>query len=197
MMPRLFEAFYQAPRTVDRTEGGLGIGLALVRSIVELHGGRVEGFSEGRDRGSEFVVRLPWVVPGPDAAQDSRAPAATAASSGKRVLLVDDNRDAAETLGEFLRACGHEVTICHDAAAALQLLGHANPDVAILDIGLPVMDGYELAGRVRGVRGAGCLLIALTGYGQEGDKARSDAAGFDVHLVKPVDPQDVLDLLAQ
>jgi PAS domain S-box-containing protein len=196
MMPRLFEPFYQAPRTMDRTEGGLGIGLALVRSIVELHGGKVEGFSEGRDRGSEFVVRLPWIVHGARAAQHTGASAGAAVSPGKRVLLVDDNRDAADTLGEFLRASGHEVTICHDAPEALELLADANPEVAILDIGLPVMDGYELAGRVRAVRGASCLLIALTGYGQEGDKARSEAAGFNVHLVKPVDPQDVLGLLA-
>jgi CheY-like chemotaxis protein len=181
---------------VVRAEGGLGIGLALVRSIVELHGGRVEGHSEGRDLGSEFVVRLPWITGEREVSQDAGRPQG-ATATGKRVLLVDDNRDAAETLGEFLRAIGHDVTICHDAAAALESLARAKPDVAILDIGLPVMDGYELAARVRAALGPSCLLIALTGYGQEGDKARSEAAGFNVHLVKPVQPQDVLALLAR
>jgi PAS domain S-box-containing protein len=195
ILPRLFEPFFQGPRQLARSEGGLGIGLALVRSLVQLHGGTVQAFSEGPGRGSEFVVRLPWVAcpDGPDA--EASKPAA-AARTARRVLLVDDNADAADTLGEFLQAAGHQVAVFNDAAAALGALQAFQPDAAVLDIGLPGMNGYELAARVRAMRGAACSIIALTGYGQESDRARSAASGFDAHLVKPVMPDELLRLLA-
>lgn len=186
LLPRVFELFYQGGRGVDRAEGGLGIGLALVRSLVEQHGGTVEARSEGKGRGSEFIVRLPWRRA--DAA--GTAPASQVdpqpVANGARVLLVDDNRDAAETMAQLLRLYGYQLEVFHDPVSALAALDRVKPDVAILDIGLPVMDGYELGRCIRQQCGAACTLVALTGYGQDTDRARSDAAGFDHHLVKPV-----------
>jgi PAS domain S-box-containing protein len=197
MLPRLFDLFFQGPRGVDRAEGGLGIGLALVRSIVELHGGTVEAHSKGVGRGSEFVIRLPWEA-GHDKSQAESLLTGSApdvASRPRRVLLVDDNEDAAHTMADLLRQAGHHVSVHTDPIAALQALDRAAPEVAILDIGLPVIDGYELGSRVRQACGPGCTLVALTGYGQEGDKAKARAAGFDHHLTKPVAPEEVLALL--
>jgi CheY-like chemotaxis protein len=171
--------------------------------LVDLHGGTVGAASEGPNRGSEFTVRLPAL----DAAQADTAPAAqdggaaalAPARNGRRVLLVDDNVDAAELLGRWLAEMGHEVKVLHDPAQALQAAAGFAPEVALLDIGLPVIDGYELAQRLREVlRGQPpCRLVALSGYGQEGDRARSQAAGFELHLVKPVQPQALLQLLQE
>lgn len=204
VLPKVFELFYQAHRTMDRAEGGLGIGLALVKSLVEMHGGTVSAHSDGPGQGSRFTLRLPLgagasgeagqaALPGLDA-----APAETRSASRARVLLVDDNVDAAVTLGHLLRIAGHEVEVHHDPVSALAAVARFGPTVAVLDIGLPVMDGYELALRMR-QQGLpeDCVLVALTGYGQEADRERSRAAGFRHHLVKPVAPDVILELVDQ
>ena len=187
MLPRVFDLFVQERQDIERPQGGLGIGLAIVRSLVEAHGGGVTAFSEGRGKGSTFTVRLPA-----GAAGESRAPALVsstrAVAGGHRILIVDDNRHAAELLGDSLQALGHNVHVVFDGAQALAAIHHFEPDLALLDIGLPVMDGFELAVRLRAVQGFTNLpLIALTGYAQEMDRQRTGAAGFDEHLVKPVD----------
>ncbi len=195
-LSQVFDLFVQGARGVDRAEGGLGIGLALVKSLVALHGGTVEARSEGRGRGSEFVVRLPLGT----ARAVAAAPAAASALVGagcRRVLIVDDNADAADLLGLALRALGYEVLVTHEPLAALAAAARFKPDAAVLDIGLPVIDGYELAARLRDVLGpATCRLLALTGYGRDVDRARAKAAGFEVHLVKPVDVDRLAGLLA-
>jgi CheY-like chemotaxis protein len=188
MLPRVFDLFVQGRRGVERSQGGLGIGLALVKNIVELHGGSVEARSEGPGKGSEFVVRLP--LHSCQAAADAGAvqqPEHAAAGPRLRFLVVDDNVDAAETLGQLLEALGQEALVFHEPLAALAIAAQYRPDVALLDIGLPVLDGYELAAGLRERLGTHpCRLVALTGYGQEADRARSSAAGFHQHLVKPI-----------
>jgi PAS domain S-box-containing protein len=188
MLPRVFDLFVQGKRGADRAEGGLGIGLALVKNIVELHGGTVEARSEGPGHGSEFVVRLPVPAGGTDHAPEPQpALAAAPVAARQRVLVVDDNVDAAKTLGQLLEALGQEVRVFNDPMAALEAAGDYRPDVALLDIGLPVLDGYKLAAGLRERLGPdACRMIALTGYGQEGDRMRSAAAGFEQHLVKPI-----------
>jgi CheY-like chemotaxis protein len=191
MLPRVFQLFFQGHQGMDRAEGGLGIGLALVKNLVELHGGSVEARSEGPGCGSEFIVTLPTRRPGIDSGEAAPASDAASAEHGlRRILIVDDNADAAELLGMLLRANGHSVLLAHDPLEALRAAEAFQPQVALLDIGLPVMDGYELAAQLRKTAAA-CRLIALTGYGQDADRRRSEASGFDGHLVKPVD----LDLL--
>ncbi len=191
-LPNVFELFTQVDPSPDRARGGLGLGLALVRSLVELHGGRVEARSEGPGAGAEFTVRLPRSSPGPDP-----APAELPRRPGARlrVLVVDDNVDAAETLVWQLRADGHLVEVAHDAAAALARAPRLSPQVMVLDIGLPDTDGYALARLLRAMpETSSATLIALTGYGQEPDRRRALEAGFDHHLVKPADGR-LLDLL--
>ena len=193
----VFDLFFQGQRNIDRAEGGLGIGLALVKNIVELHGGRVEAHSDGPGAGSEFVVLLPRRAPAaclaPDVAPAQRAPAA----ERRRVLLVDDNVDGADTLARLLAAHGHEVRVFHEPVAALAAVPGFLPDMAVLDIGLPVLDGYEMARRLRVLLdGHPCRLVALTGYGLDADRERSAEAGFDRHLVKPVNPDLVVRLVA-
>jgi CheY-like chemotaxis protein len=190
VLPHIFELFVQGDVAIDRAKGGLGIGLTLVRRLVELHGGTVEAESQGKGRGACFTVRLP-AVPSPlpiasaDYTLDTRSPA-------KRVLLVDDHSDAREMYTLVLRAAGHHVYEAGDAASALALFSHTSLDVAIVDIGLPGMDGYELARQIRSApKGRSVGLIALTGYGLTEDRKRSEAAGFDRHLVKPVAPEDL------
>jgi PAS domain S-box-containing protein len=199
---RVFELFYQGKQSVDRPEGGLGIGLALVKNLVELHGGTVAARSEGPGRGSEFVVELPLLPEAANDAQSGQRPlsamevamqAPAARAELKRIVVVDDNADNADLLGELLEAEGFEVAVFHDPAQALASIPTQRPDIAILDIGLPVMDGYELASRIRQLpEGRACRLIALSGYGQREDKARSKAGGFSCHLVKPAEPSEVL-----
>jgi PAS domain S-box-containing protein len=188
LLPHVFDLFVQGTQTLDRREGGLGIGLTLVRSLVKLHGGSVSASCPGPEHGSDFAVRLPLSPPAP---RTLRAPYGSGghASIGHRlwrILLVDDNIEAAEVLAEGLRMLGHDVVIAHDGPAALELSGGRSFDVALLDIGLPVMDGYELARRLR-TQAPGMRLVAVTGYGQEGDVERARQAGFAEHLVKPVD----------
>jgi signal transduction histidine kinase/DNA-binding response OmpR family regulator len=189
MLSSVFDLFTQVERSLDRAQGGLGIGLTLVRRLVEMHGGNVRAYSEGSDKGSEFVVRLP--LEGPDASKGSaphpsRPPRAL--TSSHRIFLVDDNVDGASSLAMLLRELGHEVRVAHNGAAALEAVADFEPEVVLLDIGLPGMDGYEVARRMRSQLGLkDLLLVALTGYGQDEDRRRSREAGFNLHLVKPLD----------
>ncbi|HSK78902.1 MAG TPA: MEDS domain-containing protein [Thermoanaerobaculia bacterium] len=198
MLSRVFDLFTQASPSLDRSEGGLGIGLALVRSLVELHGGSVEAWSDGPERGSEFVVRLPLLGTERVAATGPREAAVPARrAAGRKVLVVDDNQDAAETLGKILEIAGHEVLVAHDGEEALAKAGRHRQEVVLLDIGLPKMDGYEVARRLRLDPGSeGLLLIAVTGYGNREDRERGKLSGFDYHLVKPIDLQQLERLLA-
>ena len=196
-LPKVFDLFVQAERTYDRAQGGLGIGLTLVKNLVELHGGTVDARSDGPGKGSEFVVRLP-LAPGkaPGAAIPGH-PAALRRVPAQRVLVVDDNRDAAESLATLLRLFGAETRTAHDGTGALETFREWRPAVAFLDLGLPGMDGCELARHIRlEAGGAATLLVALTGWGQEEDRRRSTEAGFDQHLIKPVDFAVLEELLA-
>jgi signal transduction histidine kinase len=189
VVDRIFDAFYQAPQASDRPLGGLGLGLAIVRSLVEMHGGSVRAESEGPEQGSRFVVRLPTIA-APADAHEAPAPA-TPAGSGK-VLVVDDNQDAADTAAALLEMSGYQVRTAYEPQSAQLLFGEFEPDVALLDIGLPGMNGYELAKRLRAQPGgSACRLVALTGYGTQADVANAMQAGFDAHLCKPAAP-DVL-----
>ncbi len=189
LLPHIFDFFVQADTGTTRANGGLGIGLALVSRLVELHGGSIAATSAGLNRGSEFTVRLPLgkrsvadLDPAPPA-EISAAPV----TATKRVLVIDDNHDGAMMLAIFLRGCGHEVAIGHNATDALRELTSLRPDVIVLDIGLPNVDGYELARQIRSAQeGQHLCLIAVTGYGQEQDRRRSRDAGFNHHLLKPV-----------
>ncbi|QOY93291.1 PAS domain-containing protein [Massilia sp. UMI-21] len=195
VLPYIFELFTQAERTPDRSQGGLGIGLALVKSLVALHGGRVAAFSEGANRGSEFVIRLPLLQCSPAAGTPPHE--ARAADGPVRVLLVDDNADAAQMLATLLEAHGHAVSVEYDGTGGLARALRERPEVMLLDIGLPDMDGHELARRLRASPDtANALLIALTGYGQSEDRERARQAGFDHHLVKPADLSELLRILA-
>jgi signal transduction histidine kinase/ActR/RegA family two-component response regulator len=219
VLPRVFELFFQGKRNLDRAEGGLGIGLALVKRLVEMHGGRVGAMSEGVGCGSTFVIRVPGVrtkpaqvgavVCDPTGTFSSASASASGALSvsgpapsdmpqpgARRVLLVDDNVDGLQALSELLKACGHDVEAVSDPAAALEVVPRFCPQIAVIDIGLPVMDGYELVRRLRAEAAArDCLFVALTGYGQDADRHRSREAGFHRHLVKPVDPSRLLQLI--
>ena len=193
VLPRVFELFVQERQAIDRSQGGLGIGLTIVRNLVERHGGSVRAQSEGLGRGSEFVVRLPRAarsleLAGLPAAPGNGPEAAQGREGAPRILVVDDNEDSAEMLVEALTRKGHETRVAYDAPTALRVAAAFLPDIAFLDIGLPVMDGYELAAHLRKIPGlSGLRLIAVTGYGQESDHRKAREAGFDHHLVKPVD----------
>jgi signal transduction histidine kinase len=183
----VFDLFAQVAPPVPTAQSGLGIGLALARGLVEQHGGTLTAASEGMGRGSQFTVRLPVSDRGPDAA--TKAAAATPAlGKSQRILVVDDNRDAADSLGALLRMLGAEVRVVHDGESALDAFAAFHPRVTLLDLGMPGMDGYEVARRIRARPDAGgAALIALTGWGQERDRRRTAEAGFDGHLTKPVD----------
>ena len=193
LLPNIFEPFIQSDRTIDRAGGGLGLGLALVKSLTQLHGGSVVAQSDGPGRGSRFVVTLPPRENAPEHHTDRMItkPIAAVTPPSGRVLVVDDNADAADTLADILRGVGYEVAVAHDAPQALDLAAKFLPSIALLDIGLPVMDGYELARHLREQLPTTPRLIAVSGYGHDADLARSRAAGFDVHLGKPV-AMDVL-----
>jgi PAS domain S-box-containing protein len=192
LLDRMFDLFAQGERGADRADGGLGIGLTLVRRLVEMHGGRVEVESEP-GRGAVFRVRLPLLAGGVDA---PAADASGEAPAPLRVLVVDDNEDVLTSMAMLLELEGHVVATAHDAASALQAAVDFAPEVVLLDLGLPGADGCEVARRLRGQRGDDVLLVAVTGYGQPADRARSRAAGFDQHLLKPVDFDALQDLLA-
>ena len=189
LLPRVFDLFVQGKRGIDRSEGGLGLGLALVRTLTELHGGKVSAYSEGRGQGTEVTVSLPAI----EAPKPELAPPPPDAVPGRlrRVLVVDDNADAAALLEALLREAGHEVATALDAVSGELLAETFAPEVAVLDLGLPVVDGIELGRRLK-ARDASIVLIAVTGYGQDSDRQRSEAAGFARHLVKPVSAKDLL-----
>ena len=192
MLPRVFEMFAQERQALDRSSGGLGLGLTIVRSLVQLHGGSIEARSAGPGEGSEFAVRLPLARAAEERAprgpaQASQPPPGLGAAS-RHVLIVDDNQDAAELLAAGLELAGFQIRLAHDGPGALAAIGEFRPDIALLDIGLPGMDGYELATQLRQQAELRHLrLVALTGYGQDSDRQRSREAGFDAHLVKPID----------
>jgi len=197
-MPRIFELFTQIPTERASTSGGLGIGLALVRALVELHGGEIYANSAGVDQGSEFTVRLPLIDQGADARNAAAAPVKSDQSTPVRrnILIADDNQDALESLALMLRMEGHEVHCASDGEEALLLAGQRKPEIVVLDVGMPKLDGCEVARRIRAESwGRGAVLVALTGWGQEIDRRRSREAGFDMHLVKPVDPATLCDML--
>jgi signal transduction histidine kinase/ActR/RegA family two-component response regulator len=196
MLPHVFEMFTQVDGTHRRSQGGLGIGLTLVRSLVQLHGGSVTAASDGIGRGSEFQVRLPLATG--DAAVAARRTTPHPAPVRLRVLVVDDNRDAADSLGVLLDVLGYDVRVAHDGNAALEAVGRFEPVLVLLDLGMPEMDGYEVARRLRaGPGGHALVIVALTGWGQEEDRQRSRAAGFDHHLVKPTDIDALQRLFAE
>ena len=196
LLPHVFDMFVQGERSPDRAEGGLGLGLAVVKNLVERHGGRVAAESEGPGRGSTFTVW--WPLAQGSAATALDEPAFTKVPARPlRVLVVDDNIDAATTLGELLKVLGHEPLVAHDAPSALELAREEAPEVALVDLGLPILDGFELIARLRNLPGLQALpTVAVTGYGQPSDRARTRAAGFDRHVVKPVGLDDLRALLA-
>ena len=200
LRPHVFDLFTQADRSLERRQGGLGLGLTLVRRLVEMHGGTVHASSDGPGLGSEFTIRLP----GMDEGAGSDEPVALSASAAndpvvaRRILVVDDQPDSTESLAMFLRLRGHEVHTAHDGPGALEEIARGRPEVVFLDLGLPGMSGYDVARQIRAQAETRDLrLVALTGYGTEADRVKSRAAGFDVHLAKPVDPQALDALLAR
>ena len=194
----IFGMFTQVDRTLERSQGGLGIGLTLAKRLVEMHGGSIQAFSEGIGQGSEFVVRLPILIdnrrrPQPSGPTGNEQPAPTA----RRVLVVDDNRDSAASLAMLLELAGNETYTAHDGLEAVQAAESFRPDVVLLDIGLPKLNGRDAARRIREQPwGTNMVLVALTGWGQDEDRRRSKEAGFDYHLVKPVNYADLNKLLA-
>ncbi|SIN87393.1 PAS domain S-box-containing protein [Singulisphaera sp. GP187] len=199
MLPKIFDMFTQVGASLERSQGGLGIGLTLVRRLVELHGGRIEARSKGSGHGSEFEIRLPAVGANPDAQQSVKSSLEREASepaAKPRLLVVDDNQDSANTLARLLKLTGHEVRTAYDGNEALREADAFQPTLVLLDIGLPGMNGYEVAEELRrNQRLEGVTLIALTGWGQAEDRRRSREAGFDHHLVKPVDPDALQELM--
>ena len=199
LLPHVFDLFIQADRSLERKQGGLGLGLTLVRRLVEMHGGRVEAASAGPGLGSAFTIRLPRRAhEDPDAAA-AAGPEEASQPSGpaRRILVVDDHQDSTDSLALFLRLRGHEVHTAHDGPSALDEIERYRPDVVFLDLGLPGMSGYDVARRVRMMSDPGSLrLVAVTGYGTDADRQKTRDAGFDVHLAKPVDPRAVDALLA-
>jgi signal transduction histidine kinase/CheY-like chemotaxis protein len=192
----MFDLFVQGEQALDRAEGGLGVGLTLVRRLVSLHGGNVDAHSAGDGRGSEFIVHLPALSRHEERAEKTGLPQGTKANRSQRILVVDDNADAADTLAEALRFAGHEVREERDGRSALAALSEFSPDVVLLDLGLPGLDGFEVARRLRqDPKLTKIRVVAITGYGQEGDRQRTAAVGIDHHLVKPVDLDKVFEAI--
>jgi PAS domain S-box-containing protein len=196
LLPRVFDLFIQGPRPLDRADGGLGVGLALVHKIVSLHGGAVRACSEGTGRGSELVVTLPLFSEENSMTVASESPPTKQQQRRRRLMVIDDNKDAAESMSMLFELWGHEVICAYDGRAALETAAKYRPDAVFLDIGLPGMDGYEIAERLRELpESSRTVLVAITGYGQDEDRRRSREAGIDHHLVKPVSPETLHKLL--
>jgi CheY-like chemotaxis protein len=183
ILPKIFELFAQDPKALDRKSGGLGIGLSVCKQLMEMHGGTVAAHSDGVGRGATFTLTLPLMT---DPARGAESGHGAATTAPRRILVVDDNVDAADSIALLLRLSGHETRVVHDGPQALELCAKFAPDVVVLDIGLPGMDGYEVIHRLRDAGFAG-RAVALSGYGQPEDRQKSVIAGFDAHLVKPVD----------
>jgi signal transduction histidine kinase len=198
ILPRVFDLFMQADNSLARSQGGLGVGLTIAKLIAELHGGSIEARSEGHGRGSEFIVRLPLApVRGDGLARGAHA-ASDSQGARRKILVVDDNQDAAESLAFLLRLSGHEVRIAHSGEAALRLRDDQPPEVVLLDLGMPGMDGYETARRLRqSARASDTLIVAVTGYGADADRRQARAAGFDHLLTKPVEIEVLEKLMSQ
>jgi CheY-like chemotaxis protein len=189
--------FSQADRSLTRSQGGLGIGLTLVKRLVEMHGGTIEAHSDGPGTGAAFVVRLPALVEAPAAAATGGNGEPSAPRSSLRILIVDDNSDAADSLALLLRIMGNDTRTAYDGLSGTEVAAEFRPEVILLDIGLPKLNGYEACRRIRSEPwGKDVVLIAVTGWGQEKDRQLSREAGFDHHMVKPVDPHDLMKLLA-
>jgi CheY-like chemotaxis protein len=199
MLPRVFDIFTQVGRSMEHAQGGLGLGLTLVRRIVEMHGGSVEAHSAGAGMGSTFTVRLPIATPIGDLPAARQTPKPLPAAEALRILVVDDNIDAADSLAMLLSLRGHETHLAHTGEAAVADAREFKPHVAFVDIGLPDVSGYEVARRMRAEATVGTplTLIALTGWGSEEDRRRARAAGFDNHFVKPVDIDKLADVLTR
>jgi CheY-like chemotaxis protein len=189
--------FTQLDRSLERSQGGLGIGLTLVQRLVTLHGGSVHAHSDGPDNGSEFTVRLPALAPVvPLVVGEVKGASDAAVFSHRRILVVDDNHDGADSLAMLLRTMGSEVTTVYDGLHAVQAAGEFRPDVILMDIGLPGLNGYDAARRIRAQGSADVVLIAITGWGQEADRRKAYLSGFDYHLTKPVDATALREILA-
>jgi CheY-like chemotaxis protein len=198
MLPRVFELFTQVDHSIEKSQSGLGVGLTVVRRLVEMHEGTVEARSNGNGMGSEFIVRLPIVLPESYDQQHEIPESDAHPITARRLLVVDDNWDAANSLAEMLRMMGHDVQTASDGLEAIALAGDLLPDIIFLDIGMPTLNGYDACRRIRQEPwGRNLYVVALTGWGQEEDRARSRDAGFDAHLVKPLEPKTLLKLLAE
>jgi signal transduction histidine kinase/CheY-like chemotaxis protein len=198
MLARVFDIFTQVDRSIERAQGGLGIGLTLVKRLVELHGGSVQALSDGEGLGSRFVVRLPRVLKVSALPAQPGSQARARRVRPHRILVADDNRDAADSLANWLRLDGHEVRVAYDGKDAVALAGSFKPELALLDIGMPLMNGYDAAHAIRDQEARrDMLIVALTGWGQPDDRRRSQAAGFDHHFVKPIDPSALARILAE
>jgi signal transduction histidine kinase len=196
-LARMFELFYQVNTSLDRSDGGLGVGLALVRSLVELHGGTVEATSPGRGSGSEFIIRLPCTTGPQPVPKTVGAVREKSLAVGLRILVVDDNRDAAKSMAKLLQILGHTTSLAHEGRGAIELALRDRPDIVLLDIGLPGLNGYQVCRSLRDQGLTRELIVAVTGYGRENDRQLAVDAGFDVHLVKPVRLEKVEELLAR
>jgi CheY-like chemotaxis protein len=195
-LPKIFQMFTQGDGSIERAQGGLGVGLALTKRLIELHGGKITARSDGPGLGSTFVVQLPTIEGAVMPPRPEASPAAAKSGQALRILLVDDNVDFVTSLALLLEESGHEVRIAHDAGAALEAAAALRPEIAFLDLGLPGISGYDLAQRLReSSAGSDTVLVALSGWGQPQDRARSKSVGFSRHLVKPVEFEQILSVL--
>ena len=198
MLPKVFDMFTQIDRSLERSQGGLGIGLSLAKRLVEMHDGTITAHSEGRGRGSEFVVRLPVLIESPQAERPLEPILESAPASARRILVVDDKHDAARLLAMLFEMDGNETRTAHDGEEAVAAAESFKPHVILLDIGLPKMNGYEACAKIRAQPwGKDIILIAVTGWGQADDRRKSKEAGFNGHLVKPVKHDDIMKVLAE